>query len=395
MPWYSRVLPAVQTVAPFLAPTQAINLALLVSALLGQRTLCLTALARAYPTPPERRVAQPKHDLLHRVKRLWRFLANERVDAVAVQTALIPYTVAQLGRPRWLGLAIDWTMFDTTLPTGERLRYQVLRIAVPRRGRALPLLQVAYDRDHLPGTTSQNQLEEAALLAVVEALPPGVRAVVLADRGFARATLFEWLQAHRVDYVVRIDKGTCLTERDGHCWKLGTEGLQLGELRWAAPVRYGLYHGRPRDRWLHVALCWPLPQAVARNPRRQPPQDPWYLATSLAAPEVAVAWYWQRGWIEQSFKDAKQGFGLARVQVGSPERLTRLLMALTLALTWLTLAALPECGGRGLRAAAAHLTQWGRLSLVSLGLARLHASQNLPLACLPRPSMLGGYARGS
>lgn len=392
MPWYSRVLPAVQTVAPFLAPSQALNLALVVSAILAQRTLCLTALARAYPTPTERRVAQPKHDLLHRVKRLWRFLDNERVDSLAVQTALIPYTVAQLGRPRWLGLVIDWTMFDTTLPTGERLRYQVLRIAVPRRGRALPLLQVAYDRDHLPGATSQNQLEEAALLAVVEALPPGVRAVVLADRGFARATFFEWLQAHHLDYVVRIDKGTCLTEPDGRCWKLGTEGLQRGDLRWAAPVRYGLYHGRPRDLWLHVALCWRLPKAVARNPRRKPPKDPWYLATSLAAPETAVAWYWQRGWIEQSFKDAKQCFGLARVQVGSPDRLTRLLMALTLALTWLTVAALPECGGGGLRAAAARLTQWGRLSLISLGLARLDSLQNLPLACLPRPSMLGGYA---
>ena len=136
-------MPAVQTVAPFLAPSQAINLALLVSALLGQRTRCLPALARAYPTPSARRVAQPQHELLHRVKRLGRFLANERVDPLAVQTALIPYTVAQWGRPRWLGLVIDWTMFDTTLPTGERRRYQVLRSAVPRRGRALPLLPVA------------------------------------------------------------------------------------------------------------------------------------------------------------------------------------------------------------------------------------------------------------
>ena len=191
MPWYSRVLPAVQTVALFLEPTQAVNLALLVSAILAQRTLCLTALARVYPTPADRRVAQPKHDLLHRVKRVWRFLGNDRVDPLAVQTALIPYTVAQLGRPRWLGLAIDWTMFDTNLPTGERRRYQVLRIAVPRRGRARPLLQLAYDRDHLPGATSQNQLEEAALRAVVAVLPLGVRAVVLADRGFARASFFE------------------------------------------------------------------------------------------------------------------------------------------------------------------------------------------------------------
>ena len=71
-------------------------------------------------------------------------------------------------------------MFDTRLPAGGRIRYQVLRIAVPRRGRAMPLLQLACSRDALPGG---HRLEEAALLAVVQALPPGVRPVILADRG--------------------------------------------------------------------------------------------------------------------------------------------------------------------------------------------------------------------
>lgn len=46
------------------------NLALLISAILARRTLCLMEVARAYPTPAGRRVARPEHDLLHRVKRL-------------------------------------------------------------------------------------------------------------------------------------------------------------------------------------------------------------------------------------------------------------------------------------------------------------------------------------
>ena len=63
------------------------------------------------------------------------------------------------------------------------------------------------------------------------------------------------------------------------------------------------------------------------------------MATSLKGAKMAAAWYWQgqRGWIEQSFKDSKSRFGLARVRVGSPERLSRLLMALSVALTWLSL----------------------------------------------------------
>ena len=134
MPWYYRAKAAINAAMPFLLPTQKTNLALLVSAILKKRTLCLSELARAYPTPKERRVASPKHELLHRIKRLWRFTDNERVDALEVQLALVSYTIACLGFPRLLGLAIDWTMFDTTLPSGERIRYP-RSCASPFRGR--------------------------------------------------------------------------------------------------------------------------------------------------------------------------------------------------------------------------------------------------------------------
>ena len=90
MPWHPRVWTAINAALPSLPPTQAANLALLVGALLAKRTLCLSALARAYPTPAVRRVPAPKTDLLYRLKRLWRFLGSDRVDPLAVQCALIP-----------------------------------------------------------------------------------------------------------------------------------------------------------------------------------------------------------------------------------------------------------------------------------------------------------------
>jgi hypothetical protein len=277
LPWYYRVQDAINAAAPFLVPTQATNLALLVSAILKKRTLCLSELARSYPTSEHRRLPAPKHDLLHRLKRLWRFTDNERVDALTVQLALATSTVARLGYPRLLGLAIDWTMFDTTLPSGLRMRYQVLRIAIPRKGRALPLLQLAYDRDNLPPTKSQNQLEQDALLAVVGVLPRGVRPVVLADRGFHRAGFVSWLQARQLDYVVRLNKGSCITEADGERWKLGEEGLRPGEVRFCEGVRYGLYHGRPREFFVNVALCWRV------SAERKTPD-----ASSLLSPGISL-----------------------------------------------------------------------------------------------------------
>lgn len=388
MPWYPRIQVAIKRVLPALLPTQATNLALLVSALLSKRTACLSELARAYPrcAPEQRRVPAPKHDLLHRVKRLWRFLGNPRIDAQALQLALIPQTVAALGSPRRLGLAIDWTFFDSPLPSGRRVRYQVLRVAIPRRGRALPLLQLAYDRDALPAGKSQNQLEEEALLAVARALPLGVRPVVLADRGFGRASFLAWLQEQGLDYVVRITAGTGLVRADGSRWRLGTEGLRPGEIRWEPDVRYGQrYQGRPRDLRINVALCWRLPRHVQRHPRPPQAEEPWYLATNQASAHQAGAWYRQRFWIEESFKDSKSRFHLKHVRIGSPERLTRLLLALTIALCWLALAALPESGTLppGWHTAVA---QWGRASFLSLALALLDTLHDLPLPWLATSS---------
>lgn len=391
MPWYYRVRNAINAAAPLLAPTQKTNLALLVSAILKKRTLCLSELARAYPTPKERRVASPKHDLLHRLKRLWRFTNNERVDALGVQLALVPHTIARLGSPRLVGLAIDWTSLETASPSGRRINYQVLRIAVPRKGRALPLLQLAYDRGDTSPEKSQNQLEQEALSAVLGALPMDVRPVILADRGFHRAGFIGWLAHHELDYVVRLRKGARITEASGHSWKLGEEGLEMGEMRFIEGVRYGLFYGHPRELSINVALCRRISKGRARDPRREQPEEPWYLATSLKSARAAASWYWQRGWIEQSFKDSKSRFGLARARVGRPERLSRLLMALTIALSWLTLMGLPGGGGgdvpEGIRAAA--VVAWGRASVISMALALLEELGNLPLRCLPQPTVVG------
>ena len=78
------------------------------------------------------------------------------------------------------------------------------------------------------------------------------------------------------------------------------------------------------------------------------------------------------------------------MRVGSPKRLSRLLMALSLALTWLSLMGLSGGGGvvpKGLRTAA--VVAWGKASVISMALALLEKHGNLPLHCLPQPSVPG------
>jgi len=70
----------------------------------------------------------------------------------------------------------------------------VLTIAIPRRGRALPLLSVVYERDKLPEEGSQNLWEQEALGLVLTTLPPGVRPI---DRS-------HWIQATCGRLVTRV-----------------------------------------------------------------------------------------------------------------------------------------------------------------------------------------------
>ncbi|MBA4115375.1 MAG: hypothetical protein H0X71_02845 [Rubrobacter sp.] len=223
-------------------------------------------------------------------------------------------------------------------------------------------------------------------MAVIEVLPAGVRPVVLADWGFRRAGFLSWPQLHGIDYVVRLSKGSCITEADGKQWKLGEEGLERGQLRWVRGVRYGLYHGRPGDLFVNVALCWRIPKS--RERALVPGHEPEGRSKSI------VSWYWQRGWIEQSFKDSKgRSFGLAEVMVGCYKRFSRLLMALMVALAWLKLMGLPEVGVMP-RCWPSAMAQRGRASVISLALEFGVTGQTREHTALLPASILAGWVGG-
>ena len=173
--------------------------------------------------------------------------------------------------------------------------------AVCYRKRGLPLLSWATTHDEL--TPSQNRLEEAFIARLLRNLPDNIRPLLLADRGFGRASLLRRLQemprhtGRTVDYVVRLKGNVHIQTADGY------QGL----LR-KYPLRPNRYVFLPRVRYrsdgvvtVNLVLYW------GRGHR-----EPWYLATSLPDAKVAVAQYRKRMQPEQYFRDGKQYFALDR-----------------------------------------------------------------------------------
>ena len=119
-----------------------------------------------------------------RKKRLYRFLSNSRFDPIRTQCALMPAICHLAGCKGQTPLCmIDWSDLGR--------KRSGLFAAVCYRKRRLPLLSWATPHNEL--NPPQNGLEEAFIARLLRHLPDAIRPLLLADRGFGRASLLRWL----------------------------------------------------------------------------------------------------------------------------------------------------------------------------------------------------------
>ena len=266
----------------------------------GQGRLSLAALARAFPTQGTAHA---------REKRLHRFLKNRRLDFRTVSSSLA--TILLPPGKRFCPVILDQT------------KSQALLAAVPYAGRALPLAcyTFAYPLTE-PALKSQNQLEHIFLLDTETSLPPGVIAVWIADRAYARSLLLQQSEQEQRPYIVRGRKETIITYQGRR--------MKLGQLH--APPRKAL---RYQDVLYHAQRKVPVDVIVYYDPAYQ---EPWYLLVPVAyrnllETELVVDLYRERMQIEQSFRDFKTHLGLRglNLQIDIAPRMGRLLLAFCLA----------------------------------------------------------------
>lgn len=257
----------------------------------------------------------------HRIKQVWRFIDNDRVEPVDVMPALMGRLLS-----RWLKrrkkrpvlVCLDWTDIRS---------FHTLMAGIVVKGRAIPLAWASY-KDKVQGK-SQNVLEESLLLAIKAALPADVRVVILADRGFGRTELGRFCQKIGFDYLIRI-KAKVKIQIGSQTTRLDQYPVKRGMCRRLNDV---LYRSGKDPLKQHVIVRW-------KKGLKGDKDQPWYLMTNLDDPAKELSdLYAKRFNIEEFFRDMKGrrlGWNLRDCRITQSDRLDRLLLILVLAYLLLT-----------------------------------------------------------
>lgn len=263
--------------------TQTVNLALAAWAMLQRQTLTLSHLAQQFPFPEKPRVAEPRHPLWHRLKRLRRFLGSSKLRTMDLFRRLARLSLSLSDEPGLrLTVLVDLTYLDP---------YAFLVASIPKLGRALPVAWYAFRRD-LKGEPfdSQNLLIEDLLRKLLAELPVKVQAILCADREFARVSFFRFAKKIQRDFLVRIDSESWIIHPQ-YSGALGQMGLQPGDApRW---FKGALYCKEDPER-INLLAVW------VKGYR-----EPWFLATTLSDHRIVFRIYKQRMKIEHGFRDWK------------------------------------------------------------------------------------------
>jgi hypothetical protein len=298
----TAVAACILSVCAALRKSQAKTLADLVAAALRVGRVSLAALGR---------LLAGEALCKHRIKRVWRFCANDRV-IVADGMAGVLDRLARRHRHTPLVVALDWVEVRT---------FHTLMAAAVCGGRAVPLLWASYPEWELH--KSQNNLEEGLLRLLKSLLPAGVEVIILADRGFGRAELARACRQIGLHFVIRIKPDAGVRHpryrgllRDYPVRKGMRRVLRAAAYRLSDPVT------------ANVVIRWKKGLPAERD-------EPWFLLTDLPGNAVALTeLYGRRMAVEELFRDGKSrrnGWALRQTQITTARRFDRLLLVLALA----------------------------------------------------------------
>ena len=281
--------------------SQAKTLAALVAAAMRVQRISLANIGRAMTGSAK-----------HQIKRCWRFIANDRIETADALRGIIAKLVKKRKKP--LIVALDWV---------DIRGFQTLVASAVLKGRSVPVCWASTTGHVYDGHKSRNAFEESLLLVLRSMVPPTLRVILLADRGFGRCLLAAFCRKHQFSYLIRIGPKVHVKVK-GFAGKLLDYPVKKGIARVLKDVAYRADGAVTQNIVVHWRKGLP--------PKRD---ECWFLMTDLAGSAGALCrLYARRMTIEQFFRDLKSkrnGWSLRDTMITRPERLDRLLLILAIA----------------------------------------------------------------
>jgi len=294
----------VKKIFPNLRKTQSNNLSLGVLGMVKARSGLMSEIVREVP-------GALKHK--HRLKRFWRFVSNSRVNTNSLKITWCSWVVKTFVPGKYIVVALDWTELPGNI--------QCLMAAMPFGGRAIPLLWVITTyRDY---KDSQNRIEERLVTSLTQIIPREKKIILVADRGFGRASLINHLLGLNLLFCLRVKADVVITTQ---IQKIATNQtrkqkinlrqlkIKVGQVKWFKAISYR-QDGIVKKVNLAVTLA---------APKVGEESDPWLLVTNLRKASTAISHYQLRFDIEEWFKDLKHQLDISKLQTRNVDRVRRL-----------------------------------------------------------------------
>lgn len=278
---------------------QARKAALILKAILEARSPRLSDISQAMPGNPQANYKALQRFLATSEPReaLWRLYQDDAPFILADPTEIPRPQAKKTGYVGWL-------------KDGKTRGFQILTLAVPYRGRAIPFQFITYSSQTIAEEGCSRNLEHQRALAEVRWLIEE-RPVVL-DREFSYEGLFQAFVAEGMKFVIRLNTGN----HPSLCNEEGEE-VVLSVTPGERVFRRGLYYkGEVK---VNVAGEW-----------REGFKEPLWVITNLE-PEEGLEIYRARMKIDESFKDLKSLLDLEKIMNKKREQMEKVVALVLLA----------------------------------------------------------------
>ena len=281
-----------------LSKPQRYGLADIAASLLTCRSVNTSELAHALP----RKVKSSEE----KYRYINRWLSNPRIKPTNVMKGFIPQLLHLLTKNDEVAIL----MIDQSKVSKG---FECLMVSLRLGERAIP---VAWRVKKTEGEMGYDE-QEPLLRDVFGLIPEGVKVLLAADRFYGTASLISLCQSFNWQYRIRMKGNLNLYHENGgvikpkEAYALGLKKIENTRLGEKGPIiNVGILH-------------------EAGHP------EPWFIAMDVNPTPSRILDYGMRWGIEALFSDLKsRGFMVTKTQLRHPDRIERLILALTIALYW-------------------------------------------------------------